>query len=161
MSHNEGVSMEDETTLEELRALVARMDPVPEQLDEAAQSAYTWRTIDAELAELMRDSAEAADESALALRSATVGPRMLSFETPRVAIEAEVSVTGPRTRRLVGQIIPPVAATMTLEQGGLRLESVADELGRFRFDGLGAGPARLRAALPGGGMEIATPWTSL
>jgi hypothetical protein len=158
MSQNEGVSMDD---LAELRALFARMEPVPERLDEAARSAYTWRTIDAELAELMRDSADAADEAALALRSAAVGPRMLSFETPRVAIEAEVSIVGPRTRRLVGQIIPPVAATMTLEQGGVRLETVADELGRFVFEGLGAGPTRLRAALPGGGMEIATPWTSI
>jgi hypothetical protein len=156
MSHDEGVTMDD---LAELRALFARMDPVPERLDEAARAAYTWRTIDAELAELMRDSAEVADEAALALRSATVGPRMLSFETPRVAIEAEVTVTGARSRRLVGQIIPPLAAAITVEQGGVRLETIADELGRFTFDGLGAGPARLRAALPGGGMEIATPWT--
>jgi hypothetical protein len=156
MSHDEGVTMDD---LAELRALVARLDPVPERLDEAARAAYTWRTIDAELAELMRDSAEIVDESELALRSAMAGPRMLSFETPRVAIEAEVTVTGPRSRRLVGQIIPPLAATITLEQGGVRLDTAADELGRFSFDGLGAGPARLRAALPGGGMEIATPWT--
>ena len=161
MSQDEGVTMDDDATLEELRALFTRTDPVPERLDEAARSAYTWRTIDAELAELMADSADALDESAPALRSATVGPRMLSFETPRVAIEAEVSAVGPRARRLVGQIIPPVAATMTLEQGGVRLETVADELGRFAFDDLGAGPARLRATLPGGGMEIATPWTSL
>jgi hypothetical protein len=156
MSHDEGVTMDD---LAELRALFARVDPVPERLDEAARGAYTWRTIDAELAELMRDSAEVADESELALRSAAVGPRMLSFETPRVAIEAEVTETGPRSRRLVGQIIPPLAAAITLEQGGVRLETAADELGRFSFDGLGAGPARLRAALPDGGMEIATPWT--
>ena len=37
-------------------------DPVPERLDEAARSAYTWRTIDAELAELMADSADALEE---------------------------------------------------------------------------------------------------
>ena len=36
----------------------------------------------------------------------------------------------------------------------------ADELGRFAFESVGAGPVRLRAALPDGGMEIATPWTS-
>src|SRR3954447_12070309 len=80
MSHNEGVTMDDDATLEELRALLTRMDPVPDRLDEAARAAFTWRTIDAELAELMADSADALDESALALRSATVGPRMLSFE---------------------------------------------------------------------------------
>jgi hypothetical protein len=54
-----------------------------------------------------------------------------------------------------------MAATVTLEQGGARLTAQADELGRFLFERVGAGPARLRAALPDGGMEIATPWTSL
>ena len=152
--------MNDEAVFEELRELIARTDPVPERLNEAARGAFTWRTIDAELAELMQDSAEA-DEGALALRSAATGPRLLSFESPRVAIEAEVTVLGPRERRLIGQIVPPVAAAMTLEQGGVRLTAQADELGRFTFDGLGAGPARLRAALPDGGMEIATPWTSI
>jgi hypothetical protein len=152
--------MNDETMLEELRGLFARVDPVPERLDEAARAAYTWRTIDAELAELMRDSAEA-DAGELALRSAATGPRLLSFESPRVAIEAEVAVVGPRARRLTGQIVPPMAATVTLEQGGARLTAQADELGRFLFERVGAGPARLRAALPDGGMEIATPWTSL
>jgi hypothetical protein len=150
----------DETMLEELRGLFDRVDAVPQRLDEAARAAYSWRTIDAELAELMRDSAEA-QPGELALRGAATGSRLLSFESPRVAIEAEVAVVGPRARRLTGQIVPPMAATVTLEQGGARLTAQADELGRFAFERVGAGPARLRAALPDGGMEIATPWTSL
>ena len=152
--------MDDEAVFDDLRELFARADPVPERCNEAARAAFTWRTLDAELAELMRDSAEL-DAGALALRSAATGPRLLSFESPRLAIEAEVTITGPRERRLVGQLVPPMAATVTVEQGGVRLSAQADELGRFGFDRLGAGPARLRAALPDGGMEIATPWTSL
>ena len=152
--------MHEEAIFEELRGLVARADPVPERLHEAARAAFTWRTIDAELAELMQDSAEL-DAGALALRSAATGPRLLSFESPRVAIEAEVTVTGERERRLTGQIVPPMAAVITVEQGGVRLTVQADELGRFAFERLGAGPARLRAALPDGGMEVATPWTCL
>jgi hypothetical protein len=152
--------MNDEAVFEELRDLIARTDPLPERLDDAARAAFTWRTIDAELAELMQDSAEV-DEAALALRGAATGPRLLSFESPRLAIEAEVTVLGPRERRLAGQIVPPVAASLTLEQGGVRLTAQADELGRFAFDRVGAGPVRLRAALPDGGMEVATPWTSI
>jgi hypothetical protein len=148
----------EETMLAELRGLLARVDPVPERVDEGARAALTWRTVDAELAELMRDSAEA---DALALRGPATGPRLLSFESPRVAIEAEVTVVGERVRRVNGQIVPPLAATVTLEQGGARLTAQADELGRFSFPRVGAGPARLRAALPDGGVEIATPWTSL
>jgi hypothetical protein len=152
--------MNEEAIFDELRGLISRADPVPERLNEAARGAFTWRTIDAELAELMQDSAEL-DAGALALRSAATGPRLLSFESPRVAIEAEVTVTGERERRLTGQIVPPLAAVVTVEQGGVRLAAQADELGRFVFERLGAGPARLRAALPDGGMEVATPWTSL
>ena len=152
--------MNDEALFDDLRGLFARADPVPERVQEAARAAFTWRTVDAELAELMRDSAEH-DAGALALRGAATGPRLLSFESPRVAIEAEVTVLGPRERRLVGQIVPPVPAAVTVEQAGARLTAQADELGRFAFDRLSAGPARLRATLPDGGMEVATPWTSL
>src|ERR1700759_2796656 len=129
--------MNEETMLEDLRGLFARVDPVPERLDEAARAAFTWRTVDAELAELMRDSAEA--DAALALRSVETGPRLLSFESPRVAIEAEVTVLGPRERRLAGQIGPPVAAAVGFARGGVRLTTQADELGRFGFDRVGAG----------------------
>jgi hypothetical protein len=152
--------MNDEAVFAELRDLIARTDPVPERLDDAARAAFTWRTIDAELAELMQDSAEV-DDAALALRGATAGPRLLSFESPRLAIEAEVTALGPRERRLTGQILPPLAASLTLEQGGVRLTAQADELGRFTFDRVGAGPVRLRATLPDGAMEVATPWTSI
>jgi hypothetical protein len=151
--------MDDEAVFDDLRGLLARADPVPERLHEAARAAFSWRTVDAELAELMRDSAEH-DPGAPALRG-PAARRLLSFESPRMAIEAEVTVLGPRERRLAGQIIPPVPASVVVEQGGVRLTVQADELGRFAFDRLGAGPARLRATPPEGGMEIATPWTPL
>ena len=60
----------DATTEAELRALFARVDPVPPLLDDAARAAFTWRTVDAELAELMRDSADASEEAALLVRAA-------------------------------------------------------------------------------------------
>ena len=41
----------DATTEAELRALFAHVDPVPQLLDDAARAAFTWRTVDAELAE--------------------------------------------------------------------------------------------------------------
>ena len=56
----------DATTEAELRAIFAHLDPVPQLLDEAARAAFTWRTVDAELAELMRDSADAEEEAGCA-----------------------------------------------------------------------------------------------
>jgi hypothetical protein len=149
----------DATTEAELRALFGHMDPVPQLLDEAARTAFTWRTVDAELAELMRDSAEAEEEAGMLVRGGH-GPRQLSFESPRLGIELEVVSTGPRERRLEGQLLPPASATVTVERPGEDGLSVqADELGRFSLDGLRAGVVRLHVALRGA--QIAIPWTTI
>ena len=147
----------DAITEAELRALFARTDPVPPLLDEAARAAFTWRTVDAELADLLRDSA---DEEAGELVRGGSGPRQLSFESPRLGIELEVVATGPRERRLEGQLLPPATALVTVERPGEDGLSVqADELGRFALDGLRAGVVRLHVALRGA--QIAIPWTSI
>jgi hypothetical protein len=150
----------DATTETELRALFSQIDPVPPRLDDAARGAFTWRTVDDELAELMRDSAEAADEEAEMLVRGGRGPRQLSFESPRLGIELEVTATGERSRRLEGQLLPPASATVTIERPGEDGVSVqADELGRFVLDGLKAGVVRLHFALRGA--QIAIPWTTI
>jgi hypothetical protein len=149
----------DAITEAELRALIAHVDPVPPLLDGAARAAFTWRTVDAELAELMRDSADASDEAALLVRSGG-GPRQLSFESPRLGIELEVTATGERSRRVEGQLLPPAAAMVTIERPGEDGLSVqADELGRFVLDGLRAGVVRLHVVLRG--TQIAIPWTTI
>jgi hypothetical protein len=147
----------DAATEAELRAIFSHVDPVPQLLDDAARTAFTWRTVDEELADLMRDSAE---EEAGALVRGGSGPRQLSFESPRLGIELEVVATGPRERRLDGQLLPPAAVTVTVERPGEDSVSVqADELGRFSLDGLKAGVMRLHVILRG--TQIAVPWTTI
>ena len=149
----------DATTEAELRAIFAHLDPVPRLLDDAARAAFGWRTVDAEIAELLRDSADATDDAALLVRSGG-GPRQLSFESPQLGIEIEVTETGPRERRLAGQLLPPADATVTVERPGQEPLSVqADDLGRFVLEGLRAGAVRLHVALRGA--QIAIPWTSI
>jgi hypothetical protein len=150
----------DATTEAELRALFGRMDPVPQLLEDGARAAFTWRSVDEELAELMRDSAEAEAEELGSLVRGGHGPRQLSFESPRLGIELEVTATGPRERRLEGQLLPPASATVTVERPGEDGLSVqADELGRFVLDGLRAGVMRLHIALRSA--QIAIPWTTI
>ncbi len=149
----------DATTEAELRAIFAHLDPVPQLLDDAARAAFGWRTVDAEIAELLRDSADATDDAALLVRSGG-GPRQLSFESPQLGIEIEVTETGPRERRLAGQLLPPADATVTVERPGQDPLSVqADDLGLFVLEGLRAGALRLHVALRGA--QIAIPWTSI
>jgi hypothetical protein len=149
----------DATTEAELRAIFAHLDPVPQLLDDGARAAFGWRTVDADIAELLRDSADATDDAALLVRSGG-GPRQLSFESPQLGIEIEVTETGPRERRLAGQLLPPADATVTVERPGEDPLSVqADDLGRFVLEGLRAGALRLHIALRGA--QIAIPWTSI
>ena len=144
-------------TEERLRAIIAQIDARPPELDEAARAAFTWRTVDEELAELMRDSA---DEATEVLVRSGAGPRRLSFESPRLGIELEVVATGPRERRVEGQLLPPGSATVTVERPGEDGVSVqADELGRFLVEGLRAGVVRLHVLLEGA--QIAVPWTTI
>ena len=146
----------------DLRRLFNHLDPVPPLLDEAARNAFEWRTVDEEIAELMRDSADAEEEAGLLVRGpgGPGGPRQLSFESPQVGIELEVVQTGPRERRLEGQLLPPGAATVTVERPGEDGVSIeADDLGRFVLDGLRAGALRLHVMLRG--VQIAIPWTSI
>src|SRR5688572_4809057 len=120
----------DAMTEAELREIFGHLDPVPQMLDDAARAAFGWRTVDAEIAELLRDSADTTDDAALLVRSGG-GPRQLSFESPQLGIELEVTETGPGERRVAGQLLPPGDATVTLERPGADPVNVqADDLGR-------------------------------
>ena len=77
---------DDDVLLDELRALVADDDPVPERVLAAARGSFTWRTIDAELAALVYDSALDA-ERLTAVRSADT-VRLLTFETAELGDRA-------------------------------------------------------------------------
>ena len=149
----------DATTEAELRAIFGHMDPVPQLLDDAARAAFTWRTVDAELAELMRDSADGG------------GGWCTRARRPRAAaIELRVAAAGDRARggrdraaRAPGSRAScsrRAAATVTVERPGEDgLTVQADELGRFVLDGLRAGVVRLHVALRGA--QIAIPWTTI
>ena len=104
----------DEFTLmadDELTELIAHAldanDPVPERVLEGARAAFTWRTIDTELAELVFDSAR----ELTGVRSEDTD-RQVTFRAPGVEIEVMVVENG--TRRLIGQLVPPSETTVEL-----------------------------------------------
>ena len=137
----------DEIVLEaELRALAARLEPVPDRLVQAAVDAYAWRTVDADLAELVFDSL--ADQEAALVRGGQ-GERLLSFQASTLTIEIEVTATGS-ARRLIGQLVPPQLADVEIRHRNDVLTIATDELGRFIADSLPAGPVSLRCGPAGG-----------
>ncbi len=134
------------------------VEPVPPEVAAAAKAAFTWRTIDAELAALAYDSLD--DVALVAVRGGE-GPRALSFEAGEAVIELEVESTGS-VHRLEGQVAPTQVERLELQRVDAD-EAVAlpvDDFGRFRADRLAAGWFRLRCHFlaEAGGATLMTEW---
>jgi hypothetical protein len=143
----------DERLLEELRELLGRDATPPSSVVEAAKESYTWRTVDAELAELTHDSL--VDQPAVRTRGAP-DRRALTFEARDLVIEVEVSVSG-RERRLLGQLVPAQPARIEVRQAGATRRVEADAAGRFMVSGLESRPVSLRCRLAGQD-PVTTEW---
>ena len=148
----------DDTELEEhLRAIAAQFDPVPPKLLKAAVDAYTWRTAESELAELVFDSL-AGDYVAL-VRGQEYA-RLLSFEASGLTIDVQVTGSGA-DRGIFGQIAPPQRAAVAIRQGLNVTDLDADDLGRFSGR-LRAGPFSLRLSTgTGPGRPVVTDWVAV
>jgi len=162
------IAVRDDELLAELRTLFTELDPPDPGLFEQARMAFSWRTIDADLAELAYDSL--ADREVLAgIRDGSepgTGPRLLGFgtefaEDDGLAVEVEISAERGRPV-LVGQLMPPTPATVIVHRFGSTPQSgaivAADDLGRFRIDPVPPGPVRLR--IETGDRVIETAWVS-
>ncbi len=143
---------------DELLALVGRAlraaDPVPDRVIDGARAAWTWRTIDEELAELVFDSS-----SQLAGVRSEDTARQLTFRSP--GVEIEVMVTDEAARTVIGQLIPPGEFTVQLLLGDAVIEEPTDRLGRFTFNGIAPGPVRLVVVDEHGHHLVITEWVLL
>lgn len=144
---------EDTELEDELREVIARVDQVPARLLQAAVGSFAWRTVDADLAELVFDSLLDQDETAL-VRGRGQG-RVLSFETDGLTIDVEID-----DGTLTGQLLPSQRAAVELRQGDDVARLEADELGRFIAGPLRAGPFSLRCSV-GAGRLVVTDWISV
>lgn len=144
----------DEQLLAELASGLANSDPVPAAVTEFAKAAFEWRSIDAELAELVFDSSE---EQLAGVRS-TGEARQLTFRAP--GVEIEVVMTSDEARRLVGQLVPPQQATVELHCKDDVRSVESDHLGRFAFHDLPVGPISIRCKIVDDGTEtvVQTDW---
>ena len=147
---------QDERLLAELGELLGRATPPPGWVIEAAKRSYTWRTVDAELAELTADSR--LDREPAGVRGAAE-PRALTFEARDLVIEVEVSVSGAE-RRMLGQLVPAQRARIEVRQDEEASTVEADELGRFVVERLRARPVSLRCHLAGRG-PVVTEWVAV
>lgn len=119
----------------------------------AAQAAFTWRTVDAELAELLHDSAL---DAGAAVRSGEEGPRALAFGRDGLTLEVEVDGDD-----VLGEVIAEATAdgpaSVTLQRpDAVDVVVTADAAGFFRFSAVGPGP--LRFVVYRSSQTLTTPW---
>jgi len=146
---------DDHALTAELGAALWAIGPVPEEFLVAARAAFTWRTVDRDLAlaELTFDSACDAEPAGLTRSAGSA--RTLSFRSGPVVLEIEVTDAG-----IVGQLSPPHGGRVSAQTAsGSYDEAVVDTVGFFSLSPPPPGPVRLRAQTDE--YLVATAWVSL
>jgi len=144
VDQNEPERRSDIELLTRLRAEAAAHEPVPPEVARAARAAFTWRLVDAELAELVADSIF---EPELAGVRGGREPRMLTFGVPggtALELEATPTVGG---LRILGQIVPTRQGTARVQHPGGVVDADIDGMGRFAADDIPHGHVRIRLRL--------------
>lgn len=131
--------------LDALQRVLEAVDAPPAHVIANAREAFTWHGVDAELAELVYDSAT--ETAPLAVR-ATEASRQVTFRAP--GLEIEVEVVSERARVVIGQLVPAQAASIELRQGNATRTTDADALGRFTFDDVTPGAIKLTVVTASG-----------
>ena len=144
----------DDELLQELRAALQE-EPVAESVIRAAQAAYTWRTVDAELELLSLDTSDELAAGALVRGGGPGAQRSFAFHGERLSVEIEVDGAG-----IVGQLTPPQPGQVTLvTAAGPQATAEADEVGCFTFPAPAPGPLRLDCRL--GADRFVTEWVTI
>jgi hypothetical protein len=128
----------DEELLHELRAALQEA-PVDESVIRAAQGAFAWRTVNADLELLSLEEDSTLTDDALVRGSGPGTVRTLVFHGERLSVELEIDEIG-----IVGQLTPPQSGQVTLVTAdGLQSAMHADDVGCFAFPLPVSGPLRL------------------
>ena len=148
---------EDDSQL--LAALADALDvgsQAPPTLVRDAKALYTWRLIDAEIAQLTYDSTLDNDAALAGMRAQTAPLRMLTFQSADVTIELGVS-----GNVLTGQVVPPEAGSVEVRDGDTVIGRVdVDDLGCFSIAPVPRVAFSLRVIVPNG-RTVITPVVSL
>jgi len=150
-----GPPSSDDELLARLAHVVEEADPVPAGVTEAALAALATRTLDAELAELVEDSALG---TLTAVRDGGADTRMLSFESAGLTVELQVRADG--ATRAVRGLVAGAVGEVTAQTRDTERTAPVDEGGWFSLDGLPPGPVRLRMRATGGA-AVVTSWVSI
>lgn len=141
-----------------LRTLAGEADPVPEDVLTAARAALALRALDAELAELVADSAV---DRLVGVRGGGDEPRLLTWEAGELGVEVQVTSTRDGVE-LRGQVsgADPGAVLELQDSTGARVGVTPDVDGSFVLDvDVEVAAARLRLWITEpSGRRVVTGW---
>lgn len=121
---------------------------IPPRLSAAARDAFAWRRADAELAELLFDSAS---DELVGIRGTSTERRSFRFGAGDVVLRVHLTAD-----TMVVMLEPPLSVECRLDTGGGGVEPLrTDELGELATDAPEL-PMRLELDLPDG--KFVTPW---
>lgn len=150
---------DDEELLAALGQARRAREAVPDWFIETGKNAYAWHNIDAQLAQLTYDShsdRERDRDLVAAVRSETASIRALTFTSPHLRLELEVTEDA-----LLGQVIPPRAGTLEVQTtAGIIATTPVDEIGCFAVEPIPASQFRLRCRT-GDDTDVLTGWITL
>jgi hypothetical protein len=154
------VTEDDKPLVEELRALGRAVDPVPDGVASFAKAALGWRRIDAELAELLEDSA--LEEPVALTRGSLARTRSVTFEASDLELDVDIQL-GDRGVVLLGQLAPPAAATVEAQRddGSIAASAETDDRGRFRLELAEGGRLRLLVRRGQPAPPVETSWLTI
>jgi hypothetical protein len=123
------------------------LDPIPERLTDAARQAFEWRLIDAQLAELLFDSAS---DELVGVRGSSTDRRSFRYGAGDAVIRVHLTDAS-----LIVMVEPPLSVACRVDSEDGSEEHRTDELGELAI-GAPPLPMRLEVDLPGG--KVVTPW---
>ncbi len=150
------VAPSDRELLAALSVVLQEDEPVPVDAVEAAIEAFTWQAVDAELLQLLYDSAI---EPLAPTRASESQSRLLTFTSPSVEIEIELSAEQPI--RVRGAVTPAGRYSVELQQGSSRVAGESSEAGLFELAAVDRRPLRLIITTDVTGVRLVTPWIEL
>lgn len=124
-----------------------QLDPIPPHLADAARAAFSWRLVEAELAELLFDSAS---DELVGVRGTSSERRSFRYGSGDVVIRVHLTEA-----TLIVMIEPPLSVTCRVDTEQGSEEHRTDELGELAVDAPDL-PVRLEVDLPSG--KVVTPW---
>lgn len=137
----------DDAMLDRIGRAFDDLEPIPQRLTDAARAAFSWGRADAELAELLFDSAS---DELVGVRGTSSERRSFRFGTDDHIIRVHLTA-----ETMIVMIEPPLSVPCRIVGDDDSADHHTDEYGELAVDAPEF-PVRVEVDLPGG--TVVTPW---